>query len=333
MPSSTLLDNLSSGYLAARSALLPKNAAQEILVYVESDEDIAFWKNILKPYETKKIKFDIQLPIKNALEKGKVAALKLDVGPYLIVCIDSDYDYLLQDTTEQSRRINDSDFIFQTYSYSIENLLCYSPSLDLLCTQSTQNNNQTVDLEALLKSYSQIIYPLFLWSFHFNIKQDMTSFPLFNFCETIKILDSKIYKIENFIEVLEKLKLKIKTKIQVLEQQFPDEVSHVQSLSEQLKTLGVNPENTYLFAQGHTIKDNVVLMFLKPICSGLQREKEQQIKNNAKHPTAIADEFRHYKNLLIPIEVVLNMNTEFKSCFLYQKIQDDLDNYIQQLNQ
>jgi hypothetical protein len=45
--SSTLLENLNSDFLNAFSALLPKSAAQRVLVYVESDDDIAFWRNVL----------------------------------------------------------------------------------------------------------------------------------------------------------------------------------------------------------------------------------------------------------------------------------------------
>lgn len=43
MPSTTLLDNLNSDFIAAFSSLQPKGSNQRVLVYVESDEDIAFW--------------------------------------------------------------------------------------------------------------------------------------------------------------------------------------------------------------------------------------------------------------------------------------------------
>ena len=101
-------------------------------MYVESYEDISFWYSILKDYESSKVKFDIQLPSNDSLAKGKSKALKrhtdlltIGVGKRLIICIDSDYDYLHQDKTEQSRLVNQSDFIFQTYAYSIENLRCF----------------------------------------------------------------------------------------------------------------------------------------------------------------------------------------------------------------
>ena len=115
MPSS-LLDNLSSDYIKSYGIMASKKAIKPILVYVESHEDISFWYGILKDYESSKVKFDIQLPSQNNLNKGKHEVLqrfKDNVGSYLILCVDSDYDYLLQGRTETSRLINQNDFIFQ----------------------------------------------------------------------------------------------------------------------------------------------------------------------------------------------------------------------------
>ena len=98
-----------------------------------------------------------------------------------------------------------------------------------------------------------------------------------------------------------------------------------------MKQFGLDEENTYLFAQGHTIKNNVILMFLNPIISHLKREKETQIKTNAQHKTELTDKMNYYKKQIVPINIAINGNTEFKSCFLYLKINADLDKYIQKL--
>lgn len=90
----------------------------------------------------------------------------------------------------------------------------------------------------------------------------------------------------------------------------------------------IEDENTYLFIQGHTIKDNVTLMFLKSVFSHLKSEKEKQIKANAKHDIDRNNQLSSYKNQIIPIETTLNSNTEYKSCFLYQKITTDIELYI-----
>jgi hypothetical protein len=335
MPSTTLLDNLNSDFLSAFSVLQPKGSAQRVLVYVESDEDIAFWRSILNPFEVQGICFDVQLPSRTGLEKGKKVALErsqdllsIPVGTHLIVCVDSDYDFLLQNKTETSSKINNSDFIFQTYSYSIENLQCYSGSLQTICTQATKNDKRVIDFEELTKFYSKIIYDLFLWSVRFSFKHDTTSFSLHEFCDTIKVL-GKADVIENFATALSELKAKVDEKIKELQNDYSDEIVNVKVLKEELKHLGVTEDNIYLFAQGHTIKDNVILMFLNPILKQLQNEKFQQIKLSARTPVELENQINHYKNQIIPIKTVLNSNTEFKSCFLYQKIQNDLEKYVQ----
>jgi Protein of unknown function (DUF4435) len=330
MQPTTLLDNLNSDLLAAFSALLPKGSAQRVLVYVESDDDIAFWRSVLTPFEQNGINFDIQLPVKNALEKGKLAVLEFAdrVGNNLILCVDSDYDYLLQDTTATTSLINRNKFIFQTYTYSIENLLCYANSLHNICVQSSKNDSRIIDFEELLKLYSKTIYQLFLWSVHFSLKQDTTSFTIANFCETIKILDKAIVS-EQFSTALQGLKNRVDIKIQELEAKFPNDKPHVQALIGRLKSLHVEETNVYLFINGHTVKDNVVMMFLEPVFQQLKSESENQIKSNAKHTEALVNQLNHYKNKLIPIELVLNSNTEFKSCFLYEKIHEDLSRYVQ----
>ena len=39
-------------------------------------------------------------------------------------------------------------------------------------------------------------------------------------------------------------------------------------------------------------------------------------------------ELNHYRNNLIELDKALKTNTEYKSCFLYEKIKTDLDIYI-----
>ena len=58
---SSLLEGLNSDYLHAANRLRSSHEIQAISVYVEGFEDIAFWHNILSPYEaTQHIKFDIK---------------------------------------------------------------------------------------------------------------------------------------------------------------------------------------------------------------------------------------------------------------------------------
>ncbi len=338
MPSS-LKDNLNSDLMKALTALLPKNAARRVLVYVESDEDIAFWRLALDRFENDRITFDIQLPSKTSLSKGKIAAietrnriLSLQSGEYLIICVDSDYDYLLQSATPQSKLINESGFIFQTYVYSIENFLCFADSLHGLCVQATKNDTKKIDLSALMRLYSGITYKLFLWSHYFRTIQDYSTFTLTDFCNIVKILDNTDIS-DNFHKAVSALSIRVKDKISYLEQAFPENIQEIEVLGKTVSPLGLNENNTYLFIQGHTIKNNVVLMFLKPLCLDLKKEKMNEIiTKGILRTTEMENQKNQYRKQVIDIVHVLNTNTNYHSCNFYEKIQNDLEKYILGLN-
>lgn len=312
-----------------------KKAVKPILVYVESHEDISFWYGILKDYESSKVKFDIQLPSHESLTKGKHEVLerfKNNVGSYLILCVDSDYDYLLQGRTETSRLINQNDFIFQTYAYSIENLRCFSPSLYHVSVQASHKTHDKIDFEELLRRYSAITFPLFIWSVFLETIGDTTTMDMTAFCshirvqETIKIGDDRG---ENYFQAVTQ---RVTAQVNHLETVFSQYFEEIESLKGELCSLGVNSENTYLFIQGHTVEDNFVLMFMNPLHLSLKREVENSIRTLARNTQEITQEINHYKNKISEPKEVLKTNTEYKSCFLYQKIKHDIERFMAKLD-
>ncbi len=334
MRPSSLKDNLNSEFMQALSRLQSKKAAKKVLVYVESYEDKSFWYGILKGYESDNLKFDIQLPSQTSLAKGKKQALarnedmmNLELGEYLIICVDSDYDYLLQGATETSKLINGNPFIFQTYAYSIENLRCFSSSLNHVCAQATHQVNDKMDFEELLKFYSNITYPLFLWSVFFKTEKVNDAMNLNDFHNIIQI-DGRVNIQEQGKKQLEQLAIQVTVQMEKLKTQFPTLIQQVRKLEIVLNQLGVHKDNTYLFIQGHTIEDSVVLNFLYSVCEVLSSQQIQKIMTQAKDMEEKQREMNHYKNSTIEIRKALKTNTEFKDCFLYKWILRDLDRYI-----
>ena len=129
-----LLDNVTSDWIDAANRLLPGRKVGRIIAYVESYEDVAFWRLLLDEFETEDRYFQIMLPSKFDLTKGKKSALKACLnksayGNHLIACVDSDYDYLLQGSTFTSKEMLSNPFIIQTYAYAIENYQSFSSSL------------------------------------------------------------------------------------------------------------------------------------------------------------------------------------------------------------
>ena len=169
-----LTENLTSLYIGAVNNLKPKHANRKIVAYVESYDDISFWRSLLAEYEDDTRYFEVMLPSKRSLAKGKKTVLMNQLGTKLgenmIACVDSDYDYLLQGRTHTSRYIIESPYVMQTYAYAIENFHCYAEGLHEVCVMATLNDHALIDFSAYMKLYSQIAYPLFIWSVWFYRK-------------------------------------------------------------------------------------------------------------------------------------------------------------------
>ena len=75
-----LSQNLNSDFIAAANRLGGRNARRKIVAYVESYEDVFFWSNLLRPLETPQYYFEVLLPSRNTLCKGKKTALANHLG-------------------------------------------------------------------------------------------------------------------------------------------------------------------------------------------------------------------------------------------------------------
>ena len=123
----SLRDNLTSSYFNAAHKLYSKKARRRIIAYVESYDDVAFWRTLLEEFEDDEHYFQVMLPSATSLAKGKKMVLMntlntAELGRSLIACVDSDYDFLLQGATNTSRKINRNKYIFQTYTYGFQRL-------------------------------------------------------------------------------------------------------------------------------------------------------------------------------------------------------------------
>ena len=157
-----LSQNLNSDFIAAANRLRPKQARHKIVAYVESYDDVFFWSSLLRSLETPHYYFEVMLPSRTSLSKGKKIALMNDLGDRLgtsmIACVDADYDYLMQgETTEASWQVCRNPFVFHTYVYAIENFQCYAPTLQNVCVMATLNDRRIFDFEVFLQQYSEII--------------------------------------------------------------------------------------------------------------------------------------------------------------------------------
>ena len=325
-----LSENLTSLYLGAAQKLKSKTARKKIVAYVESYDDIFFWRTVLDEFEDEHCYFEIMLPSRSTLGKGKKLVLMNRLGPqlgnYMIACVDADYDYLMQDATQTSRLVNRNPYVFHTYVYAIENYQCYAESLHRVCVMATLNDRQVVDFEGFMREYSRIIWPLFVWSVWVYRNDRYRDFTLSEFGTTVSFNELNVYHPELTLDYVRR---KVNRKMSWLQRHFPEARKSYGPLKAELLQLGVTPETTYLYIQGHTLFDNVVSPLLTPVCILLRKEREREIKKLAEHEIQRQNELSCYQHSQNSVEEMLKKNVGFKNAPPYQQLRRDLAKLVE----
>ncbi len=328
-----MADHVSSLYIGAANRMKSKSARRKIVAYVESYDDISFWRTLLGGFEDDTRYFEVMLPSRTTLAKGKKTVLMNDLGPRLgqnmIACVDSDYDYLLQGATQTSCYILRNKYVFQTYAYAIDNYQCYAESLHEVCVTATLNDRPLVDFAAFMRQYSRIAFPLFAWSVWFYRKHVLSEFSLTEFCSYVRLEQVNVYCPE---QSLEHMSRKVQRKLRDLERRHPQSLQEIEALKTEFGTLGVTPDNTYLFIQGHHIMDNVVLKLLTPVCNLLRRERETEIKERALHGMQYQNELTSYQRRQSGVDIVLRKHTGYKSSPLYKRLEADVQRFLDRMD-
>ncbi len=326
-----LTDNINSQYFEAINKMTPKKARRRIVVYVESYDDVFFWRSVLGRYEDDKLTFDIMLPSRNLhLDRGKKAAISnmlKGVGRDMIACVDADYDYILQGATEMSRQMLENPYIFHTYAYAIENFQCYAKGLHETCVMVTLNDHRIFNFERFLQSYSQTIWPLFVWHVVFLQRRKMTMH--FDMCEFNKVVVLPSVRIQNPKWAIEYLSKKVRAKMFQLERRFPKLKDVLPETERMLRDLGINDNNTYLYIQGHHLFDLVVSPVVQTVCDILRNEQENDIRDRAVHSEQARTEIACYENSLGKVKMMMKKNTYYQFSPEFQKILADVERYLE----
>jgi len=344
-----LRDNLNSQYFEAANKLKSKEARRRIVAYVESYDDIYFWRTVLSRFENDKRYFEVMLPTHRKLERGKKAVLSSPsfkkntergtlspllehagdtddrLGDALIACVDADYDYLLQGATPQSHKVLDSPYVFHTYAYAIENYQCLASTLHDVSVAVTLNDYPLFDFNDYLAQYSEAIFPLFVWSVWAYRTGHHNKFSL---SDMARVIDPGGFNVTDPQPSIDHLRHKVGTKVRQLQAQFPDNKEQYLKVKESLKALGVTPQTTYLFIQGHSLFDNVVVPILTKVCNRLRQMRQDEIARTARHHTQRRNEMSCYEHSLQDIRLALRKNTGYMMSPLFQRIQQDVEHFL-----
>lgn len=343
-----LTDNVNSSYFEAANRLKPKRKGRRVVAYVESYDDVLFWRSVLGEFESPELRFEVMLPSRTSLAKGKklamgqVADAMTEVqasrsgneeapdalGPSMIACVDADYDYLMQRCTENSRRMLDNPYVFHTYVYAIESYQCYAPGLHEACVMATLNDREVIDLEEFMRQYSVIIWPLLVWSVWMYRHDHYKRFSIMDMAGEIGFHDVNTYHPE---QTLDYVRRHVNKAVAWMQQNFPEAKKDFVRLREELHSLGLTPETSYLYIQGHTLFDNVVIPLLSPVCTQLRRERENEITRLACHEKQRQNELSCYQHSVQGIDVMLKKSTIFRQSEPYARLRHDIQCFVEQL--
>lgn len=326
-----LTEHINSQYIEAANHLTSKKARRKIVAYVESYEDVFFWRMVLGRFEDDTRYFEIMLPTRQShLDRGKKAAIASmlhGVGRDMIACVDADYDYLMQGASANSRQLLESPYIFHTYVYSIESYQCYAPGLHDICVMATLNDHHVFDFERYLSEYSRAIYPLFVWNIWCYRTPNYVHFTLSDF---LRIVDPGIVRLRDVRNALQVVRMKVERKTRQLALEYPEFEDEREDLERELAQLGVTPDTTYLYIQGHHLFNKVVAPVMQKVCDTLVQERERQIRSQALHRTQEQTELSCYDSSVERIVPMLKKGTFYQESLPYQRLLDDVAHYLGQ---
>jgi Protein of unknown function (DUF4435) len=280
----------------------------EKVVLVEGMNDKKFWKLVFDTADVGKYEIYTSVNHPTFNTTGKSTLLKYYasyVQRDFVLCVDSDYDYLLE-KPELIRA-----FIFQTYCYSVENHWCYVDGLAEIVKKGTNTEGGNFDFTKFMNAYSKVIYPYLLVSL-FSKKQDDGFLPPENLGKNAGF--NKITKPNSDLAILrENLTLQFSN----LQNAYSQD-SAFKNFKKRLSVLGLNKENAYQFVRGHDILGKVTLPLMKYASGSLTNKRYKSLKTNEEK----AAYQQHLK--ANSFENAVENNPKMAVSYFFQKIVQDI---------
>ena len=160
-------------------------------------------------------------------------------------------------------------------------------------------------------------------------QRNLNEFSLFDFCSFVRLDHVSVRQPEQCLLAMDK---RVKRKLAELEKKHTDALDEIESMKAEFSYLGVTPENTYMFIQGHHIMESVVMKVLTPVCNALRREREEEIKALAEHHTQFNNELTSYERRILGVDVVLRKHTGFKDSPVYKRLTDDIRTFLKNIS-
>ncbi|MDR3194829.1 MAG: DUF4435 domain-containing protein [Tannerella sp.] len=256
-------------YYRNRAKLRRRTAA----VHLESDFDRIFWQHVFGHF-LPSCRFDYitySRTVKGNRATGCQTCLKYHrlgcLSKEFFICIDSDYRYLLQE-----KGMDTDHFIFQTYTYSLENHYCHPSNVERVFPELGLQNT-LFDFTSFLKRYSRALYGLFLYHLHSLSRKDGRFLPGgadgFNACLRVACTSPDEDRIVADVQ------RRADRRLSELQRMYPE--VRPEALKEKYGKLGVSAENAYLYFRGHHVLDQTVLRIMAGVRDRLDARRTRTL--------------------------------------------------------
>lgn len=310
---------------AENASILNRN---DDLVYVDVEDDIDadFWEDLLKsvcphkefhfvPYHTY-LKEDGD----KVFMRGKSHVLhpEEEFNKWHIGCVDSDYDWLLSDKTQDGKTISNSKYLLQTYAYSIENLMCEAESLSDFCCDNTEESVE-FDFTDYLNRFSKIVYPLLIWSVYLYGNGNTSFTPT----DWRKMLVNAKKDAETSLAIVDS---KVQVAIEKLDADYETDAAEKDKIKQILKDeKDVTEDNAYLYVRGHDLFDHLLASVLGPIITELRSKHYKGLRDADMGAAERKVAFMAYQEKDISVRELLQKNFRYKkNSQIYEKIKHDV---------
>lgn len=300
------------------------------LCFLETERhDRLFWEDVITNFAFH-AKLEFNIASKMDKKDGVTEVIKyLGFTPEfyeqnsVIFCIDSDSRYVLQDSLTQGKK-----YVFQTYSYSIENHKCISQNLNRLI----RIFDIPFDFTVFLKKYAEIIYPVLLYWIDClrKNKEEQASEKLLKPLLSIRPSD-QIYLPNHAEEELVLLQIQVENWQKTLSHEID-----FQDLSSYAHNLGIKPEDSFLYINGHILYDNVITQLLEKMKIETRKKRINELPNETdKEKKQKKDKIGEIDNFFEKesnYKTLLNYNyrdcLHSNHCFLMERIRQDVKQYF-----
>ncbi len=324
-----MLEEADSTFYEGVSAILERPTVR---VYVEAFDDVVLWEKAFNEAKAlANIDIDLDLsPVGDEKEsdgKGKVLQQSGIAGPSVLLCVDSDYDFVAKGYREQSVLINENEFIFQTYCYSLENFLCDPDGLPALFTQASKRTTLTeeADYEEVFDQIGeQALAPLLMMLYLLKTEADNFSFSDYrsrftssiSFINATQDINSKLVLIT---AELSQLKCDLEQTFAVdLQQAFMEWQQQISTFFE---------GQWHLVVRGHDLLDKVVLPIAKQICNDRVTKKMQELADRTAGDKA--EKIQQYNESKVHPQLLIKNRVDFEKTVVYKHIIKDFTTFFQ----